>query len=480
MDVAQPVRRPRWWHPSVADAVFIAVVSTVLASGSTLTASDGDLGRHLRVGEWIIGHWRVPTVDLFSHTMVGAPFVPHEWLAEVLFALANRVGGLAGVAVFTSIVVALPIVLLIQMMHKRGVSLRVLVVLALLVAASVMVHALARPHIFTFALVVLFVALLEQFRRGERWSVWMLVPLSVLWANLHGAFVVGFVLIGTYWLGQLMEHRRLEAHGRHLLLVGVTALGGVAILNPAGPGLISNSFGYLMSGPLIHLTQEYLSPDFHDYRMWPFLALLLLTVATVGRHGWTVRILVVMWAIFALFSARNVPLFALICGPFVAEALTRNPGPGPDVGLPRVSGLSALAPVALVVLALVYTTIRSDYFAFPSDRFPVEAMETVPRDELGHVFNEFMWGGYLLYCCWPDTPVFIDGQTDFYGSELTLDYLTALNGAPGWDRVLERYAIDSVLIPPNRPLAQILMLDGDWEETYRDETAVVFMRGRKS
>lgn len=445
-----------------------------MGAGSSLTASDGDLGRHLRVGEWIIENWRIPTTDLFSHTMQGAPFVPHEWLSEVLFAVAHRLGGLNGVALLSAGVIALPFALVVRAIHKRGVSLWWLVAFTILIAGTVMIHGLARPHIFTFTFIVVFVTSLEGFRRGERSSVWLLVPLTVLWANLHGAFIVSFVLMGTFWLGWLLERPRSEGRGRHLVLVGVSALVAAAVLNPAGPKLMWNSISYLMSGPLVHLTQEYRSPDFHDWRLWPFLALLLLAVATLGRHSWTIRILVVMWSIFALVSARNIPIFALACGPFVAEVISSHRDSRPDRGPVRVVGLSILAPIALVVLGAVYATTRPDHFAYPPDRFPTAAIQEVGPEQLGRVFNEFIWGGYLLYCCWPEAPVFIDGQTDFYGTDLTLDYLAALTGSPGWDQVLERYDVDTVLVPPERPLAQILSLDARWEETYRDETAVIF------
>jgi hypothetical protein len=141
-----------------------------------------------------------------------------------------------------------------------------------------------------------------------------------------------------------------------------------------------------------------------------------------------------------------------------------------------VSGLSILAPAALIILGIVYTTSRPDYFAYPPDRFPTSAVEAVQGQQLGRVFNEFMWGGYLLYCCWPEIPVFIDGQTDFYGTDLSLDYLAAVSGSPEWSRVLDQNEVDWVLIPPERPLAQILVLDQGWEEIYRDETAVSFIR----
>jgi hypothetical protein len=99
-------------------------------------------------------------------------------------------------------------------------------------------------------------------------------------------------------------------------------------------------------------------------------------------------------------------------------------------------------------------------------------------DELGMsgpVFNQMHWGGYLLYAR-PDIPVFIDGQTDFYGEELSREYLAALNGQAGWRAVLDRYDVEWTLIGAGQPLVQLLALDPAWRRIYTDDVAAVYRR----
>lgn len=102
-------------------------------------------------------------------------------------------------------------------------------------------------------------------------------------------------------------------------------------------------------------------------------------------------------------------------------------------------------------------------------------MEAIGEDaNNGRVFNEFRWGGYLEFCCWPDIPVFIDGQTDYYGSELTEKYDATIKGGPEWRDVFAEYQVDWVLISPEVGLTQVLSEANEWTETYRDEVSVVF------
>ncbi len=102
----------------------------------------------------------------------------------------------------------------------------------------------------------------------------------------------------------------------------------------------------------------------------------------------------------------------------------------------------------------------------------VEWLESHPQP--GRMFNDFMWGGYLLFRMWPDTLVFIDGQTDFYGEALTRDYEVISNGWDGWDRLLQKYQISWVIIPVRSPLVDVLDGSGNWQRIFADPTAVIY------
>jgi len=109
---------------------------------------------------------------------------------------------------------------------------------------------------------------------------------------------------------------------------------------------------------------------------------------------------------------------------------------------------------------------------------PVSAVETLLQSDFeppGAIFNEFRWGGYLLYRAWPEIPVFIDGQTDFYGEELTQEYVRIRELRPDWEALLDKHGVRWALIPVDAPLAQGLELHAAWERVYSDSVAVAFV-----
>jgi hypothetical protein len=137
-------------------------------------------------------------------------------------------------------------------------------------------------------------------------------------------------------------------------------------------------------------------------------------------------------------------------------------------------GLIAVIFVGLVIVSLARTP--GSEFAFDPGFFPIAALESVGEDPPGErIYNEFQWGGSLEYCCHPDVPVFIDGQTDYYGAALTREYDETIKGTSSWRATFDKYGIDWVVVSPDVGLAQALVEADDWVESYRDDTAVVFV-----
>jgi len=113
---------------------------------------------------------------------------------------------------------------------------------------------------------------------------------------------------------------------------------------------------------------------------------------------------------------------------------------------------------------------------FYADVFPVEAADWLEDNPpQGNGFNYFPWGGYMLYRFWPERTVFIDGQTDFYGEELTREYEQIITLANGWQDVLDEYQIHWVIMPTGSALGASLDNDAYWQEGYRDKTTEIWL-----
>jgi hypothetical protein len=484
-------------------AGFLALVAVLVALGPGLPrmfGSDGDTGRHIRIGASILSSQDIPSTDALSHTRYGSDWVLHEWLSQTSLAMAERAGGLAGVAVFAAILFSVAVSMTYVNAIVLGGSLRAALGITTVGMLLQLVHLLPRPHLVTTALASILLFLLIQYRRTAdlRWVV--AIPLLfVVWANAHGGFPVGLVLLTLFvadvWLvgnGPMVQRQRRT-------LAAALVLSAIAtLLNPAGPALWSYVFGHLFGDELlIDVTQEFQSPDFHA----PWGKLLLIVILGVavflrsnGKRLPALGLLILLGTLAAtLVSARHISLLAVLGLPWLASPArlpgsdAREPGNGsfrwPLQPLaPRdpkfVASTSHFIPlVAAVALILVTLGPLASRARYDATTFPVHALHeldgSVPTT--GPVFNQMEWGGYLLYAH-PDIPVFIDGQTDFYGEDLVREYFAAHHGAEGWSEVLDRYQIQWTLTRSGASLNQLLEAHPDWLAVLDDGVAAVYRR----
>jgi hypothetical protein len=483
--------------PSLPDLLFATLgLAVPLLLGRQLLNSDGDLGRHLRVGGHILEHGLLHR-DIFSFTKYGDPFIGYEWLSEILFSIAHRLGGLPLVSVCCGLLIATTYAYVASWLLREGTDPLLAYLTGNVAALLGGFHWLARPHLFTLLGVALVVGQLE--RRGEGAPPWTYLPLFGLWANLHGGFLFGLILIAVYLVGDLAEGISGDARGlwlsrarRHAASLAFGTAG--TLLTPYGLSLPAHVLGWFRNRWVIDNTQEYLSPDFHAAGTKVILAVLLLVVFALSvsrsRPSYPRLFVILSTVAAALIYQRNVPLFGLAALPVLARHLDaewrryaanwrirlafERESPG------RKSGPWAIA----ITVPLLLLTLRASPLSakgvvpayFDSRIFPVTAVEKARAARLtGRIYNDFIWGGYILHA-WPEQKVFIDGQTDFYGERLTRDHTSITNLIPGWRRLLGKWDVGLVIVPGQGGLAHELVRDPRWKMWYCDSTAVILQR----
>jgi hypothetical protein len=500
--------------PKVGDAFWIGLFSFVLQIGNKLMNGDGDLGRHITIGSYILDSGNIPTVDIFSHTMYGEQLVPHEWLSQLLFALFYRWSGFPGVILLCGFVITISFWLVFQNSKNASNSLFPSVFVTLLIVFTSLLHWLSRSHIFTFLLLALWMFELRSLSSNSDQKIyrrWWVFPLSmILWVNLHGAFIAGFVTWALYGIGMVIDiyfidsGKQKELESQKRLWFSFFLIGGTSFistfLNPSGFNLWSNSFGYVANKFLVDMTIEYRSPDFHILSAQPFLFIIGLFIVLLGIQRCKIPsswlIVTAAWLVMGLYSARNIPLFAIVSAPALSSLMRDLVGLLSekwsvlrrllklDLELLQVekSTYFFIYPMLAIFFA-VYTIINgnsigiSSSITFDSDRFPVDAANWLDEfPQAGRMFNEFAWGGYLLYRQWPDQPVFIDGQTDFYGEDLTRQYLRVRDFQEGWEHVLDQYQVTWIIIPTKVAFARELHEHPGWKSIYQDSTAEIFIK----
>jgi len=448
--------------------------------------TDGDLGRHITIGNYILKNLEIPVRDIFSHTMTGQPIIPHEWLAEVFFSAANALIGLPGVVFLTSVIIATTFTLMYREMLRQNIYRILAFAFTILAAFASSIHWLTRPHIFTFLFTALWAYLLEN----EKSKVWIFPLIMLVWANTHGAFIAGFVILAGHlagWLWEYIHKNATREKGVKFVIIGISSF-AVTFINPAGWRLWDTSVGYLGIRFLVDHTVEYQSPNFHDPVTWPFLLLLVLGILALGFGG-RMRahqaILFAGWSVMSLYSARNIPLFAIVTTPYIGcacQMLLANSNVFTKIE-ERLSGTeknlkgSLFFILASLLLTFAFLPRIGTVDQFSPKVFPVEAVDwLVEHPQQGNMFNNFTWGGYLLYRLWPDATVFIDGQTDFYGEPLTREYSRVITLEKGWEDILNKYNVSWVIVQPNLSLVKVLQHENGWNVLYQDDTAVILRK----
>jgi hypothetical protein len=483
--------------PSVPAVVFILLAVLVpVGLQQPLLNSDGDLARHLGHGRYMLEHGGLIHTDPFSFTRPGAPFLGFEYGSQLLYALAERAGGLAGVAILAGLLIGTAYALVTRFLIRRGVDplfAYLTTVLAALVGAG---HWVARPHLFSLVAVIILLDLLE---RKSPSRVVPIVVLFALWANLHGGFVYGWILIALYLAGSVGEMLWGNARAAWKTMAGYYAKALVAaiaatLLNPYGLALHRHLIDFLRQQYLFDNTAEFTSPDFHEIGAKLFLFALLACVAALALKGprpTLPRLLVVCAGIaMGLIAVRNMSLFGLTALPLVAlhmdDAWRRLPDPRGIRGrfettAARTSTLPwvVLFTAMLSALALARGRVGSTPLIanrFDATVFPVAAVAKAQRARLdGNLFSEFAWGGYLVYA-WPEQKIFIDGGTDFFGEDLFREYSTIKRLTPDWRELLQKWNLSLFLLRRESALTHQLAREGTWNVWYCDSLAVMLRR----
>ncbi|MGB7583389.1 MAG: hypothetical protein WBM11_00995 [Terriglobales bacterium] len=484
-----------------------------------LLLRDASIGWHIRNGQQMLLTHAITRSDSFSSTMNGKPWFAWEWLYDIVFAAIHHALGLNGVVFYTAAIIAATFVLTLHLGLRRGGSLPITLFLVILALAASAVHFLARPHVLSWLLTVVWFELLDSAATGSpsernKRLLWLPVVM-LLWVNVHGGFVLGFVLLAVYLAGGMIDYgtnrdRRTEVAAWLKRLGGASLLVAAAsFVNPYGYQLHLHVYHYLTDRFLMDRISEFLSPNFHGAAQQCFAALVLITIVAVAsarRKPSATHLLVLLVAVYGGFYAtRSLPtsslLIVLVVAPIISESVA---GLGQNVDAARwLRGLASWTNsfgermgrlekslyghfwlVLVFVLGLWACThqgrIGSTQFIhayFDAKRFPVEAAEVIAKRGIqGPIFSLDYWGGYLIYRLYPETRVVVDDRHDLYGDQFFKEYLKVVLVQPGWGETLDKLHVDWVLMPTYSPLANILRLKSGWATVYEDKTAVLMRR----
>jgi len=468
------------------------IVFLLLFAMAARVSADPDMWWHLRLGEYILETGNPVYADIFSHTHAGQLHRNHSWLAQLVMFGLWRLAGHLGLTLYVSALAASGMFFLYRV--GRG-SVYMQGFVLVIGGACAAAFWSPRPQMFTFLFSALLVFNLFELKYRRRDHLWHLPPLFAIWGNCHGGWIIGFLFLGAFVLGEWINQaaalggsRIPAAKQRKLLLMALLSLALLPI-NPLGLEVFAVPFNTIGIGGLQHYIQEWQSPDFSQPYTWGFIMLLLLAVAALVGSGRrpdaTEYFLLGGMLLMALLSGRNLPLFAIASAPIITihinDLFSRRGWALPyrERETPRrlLINVSLIGLVALgVLLRVQYVSSEKTVNAAVAMNWPVHAVERLNSLALeGKLFNSYNWGGYLLHAA-PGYPVFIDGRTDLYAG--FLDEYAAAYGTSAWHEVFDKWVIDIALVESDGSLAIALEAAQNWRLDYADEVASIFLRNQ--
>jgi hypothetical protein len=473
---------------AVALLLGISVFSHAIFLLNRNFLNDPDTYWHITTGNWMLAEYQFPRHEIFSHSAFGRPWLDVEWLGQIILSLTYDLLGWHGLVLLCGLVLSLTFVLLYKSLARK---LRPTVALGATAVSYVFAstHFLARPHLLTFPIIVVWTAFLARSsEENRRPSLWLL-PLMVLWANLHGGFSIGLILAAGFGLESVIvapaaQRRRVAIEWLGFWLGALL----VCCITPYGYQSVARTYLGIELGELLNYIYEWRPMNAQDdYIQEAVLLCLLVLALTFGPRIGFVRVVMVIGLLhLGLRYVRALPIFALALPLMIAHPLrqqfvflrpTSDPWPLFDKGTFR----SFLTTIALAATLVVTSVLGTVYLILrPADApahniTPAAALEhAINANVTGPVFNDFDFGGYLIF---RGIPTFIDGRTLPFGKEFAINYFNAVAlGGSKLDELADAYKVSWTLLRPQSVAAIHFDHSPGWRRIYADDVAVVHVR----
>lgn len=430
------------------------------------------------------------TTNTYSYTEPDGPWVNHEWLAEYLLHAAWRLGGNPGLLLLKMVLGFCVLALMHRTLRHECRSGAVRFLLIVLMISTMSYGFSTRPHHFTYLLLAVFLLLLKRFRR-RAWLHLLVFPLlGMLWANLHGAFFIGSLVLLVHAGTGTVRNRRRATPDRLLPLVlfgGVALFVAATFVNPFGVRL----WGFIFESGATARTYlsewEPFSPIRHGVTHIDFVCLAVIVCCaypfsrTHKDVVWTALLYLSLLA--AIVLRRNIPLFAIVAGFTVGRHVDSMAGEVIDRLAGRIPRWVWIVVLALFIPFSLYTAATFNkrdplQIEVKPDDYPLRTVAFMKEHGLcGNVFVFFDWAEYCIWHLYPECRVFMDGRfRSAYSGPVVEDYLAGLYGHRGWERILTMYPTDMVLVHYGNPLARHLAHRRDWQLIHADGPAMLFVK----
>lgn len=476
------------WLPHVFSfpVMCMTLLTAVIFKYSIRGIDEPDIWWHLRDARTLLERHVFLRSDTYSFTAVGSPWINFEWLSELPYYLGFRAGGLQGLMMVYFIVLVLIYVGVYYRSWRAGADCKDAAIATLAAICLGGVSIAPRMLLFGWLCLMGLLLVIDHFKRTGR-GLWLLPPLFMLWINLHGSWVFGFVILGAIIAAGLVEGewglvvaRRWSNSELKKLLVVTFVSAAALFVNPFGYRLVLYPFDLLFRQQgVMQYIEEWQPVDFSTLngKLTLVLIFAVLAAALFSHRRWALDdATLTAFALWVALSHARFMFFAgLIIAPILASDLKLFPPYEQELDKPWLNAVI----IAAVIVGMVYfcpsaTELEQKVNAV----YPRGALEFMQRQNIGgRIFNRYGWGGYMEWFT-PELKPGIDGRADiFVYNGVFNDFLNAMALKRSFE-ILDKYDIDYVLIQPNQPMSYLLENSPQWHSIYADHVAILFERTR--
>lgn len=493
------------FHFSIEHLWGLVVITGIFIFVNTHPIRPYDFWWHITVGKEIVTNGSIPTVDVYSYTEAGQPYLSYQmfWLMEVILYSVYKLGGPELVVFLQSLMITCAYLVIFWICRLTSKSWRIAAMGVLFAAALGINDWNVRPQGITFLLASLYLLAIYEYRNKPHWGWLVIFPAGMLvWVNSHGTFVIGLALIGIWWgqeiwtairqrivHEQIIEAKRIIVPG---IMFTITLL--MCLLNPRGTGIINYVETLTSNGVVQNMVTEWAAPTFGTWMGILFfcgmIGSALLMIVSPKRPDFFQIATFLVFGILGLKTSRGSVWFGIVMAPIVAEhvaatVLRYQKAERKTANHEGSRILNYSFALMICVMGVISIPWLKGNLPLPSAKAglistetPVQATEFLLKDNPpGRMFNSMSFGSYIIWSAYPQYQVFVDSRIELFPENVWLDYFRISNAEGDWEAQLREYGVNTLMLSPvEQPaLVKAISQSSDWKLVYQDPVALIYV-----
>lgn len=509
----QKIATPTFKNPQTAKLLFKISILIGIFFIALKAPVDPDMFWHLKSGELMWQYQTFPRADWYSFTMSDYPYVDFEWLTELLMFLVWKISGFGGLAASFALIATTTFGILLP----KSIAKAPFYSTYFLAIAGAFVSSFtfgARPQMLSQFGLALLLFIIAKYKNNERGKiVWAPPIIFLLWANLHGGFVLGigfmifFLALEKFLIAQKLRfpggewlklYNPLSIEAWKKLAYSFALSLPLTFLNPYGWRMHQETFKAITNQFDKNNVMEWLAPNFHtpEGLIFGFYVIFIIITIMLFKKIDLFSFAVIPVALFFAFQAvRNIPFFIILAIPFLARNLPDLENVFSDMMNKKFIATAAAGflifflPINLNLKDTVKTFNNPQELA-KAGGYPDQALDFLlnkPEYREKNILNEYGWGGYIIgndKCLMTDDKkmqcepkVFIDGRMGYWqlpDRHILKNYMDIEYFSEDWEKIIDRYDMQILFLNKNTVFAKALKFNNNWKNIYEDDLAVIY------